>query len=149
MIIRRAEFHDIEKLVLMRKMQIKEEGQTINPLIDNELYSFFLKKMETNELVEWVAVDDLGDIIATAAIMFMDFPPTFSNISGKRGYITNMYTSNKYRGRGIAGLLLDKIEKEAIDRGVSHFVLHASDMGRKSYKKNGYKETLAVMEKIL
>lgn len=105
--------------------------------------------METNELVEWVAVDDSGDIIATAAIMFMDFPPTFSNISGKRGYITNMYTSNKYRGRGIAGLLLEKIEKEAIDRGVSHFVLHASDMGRKSYKKNGYKETLVVMEKIL
>ena len=51
MIIRYAEFHDIEKLVLMRKMQIQEEGQTINPLIDNELYRFFLKKWK---LMSWL-----------------------------------------------------------------------------------------------
>ena len=103
--------------------------------------------MKSGELVEWVAEEDDRRIIATAAVAFMDFPPTFANPSGKKGYITNMYTADKYRGRGIAGTLLKKLEQEARERGISNLVLHASKMGRKAYVKSGFSERQVVMEK--
>lgn len=46
--------------------------------------------METNELVECVVADDLGNIIALTAIIFMDFPPTFPNISGKMSLMMSL-----------------------------------------------------------
>jgi GNAT superfamily N-acetyltransferase len=105
--------------------------------------------MRSGELVEWVAVDTEGKIIATAAILFMDFPPAFDNPAGIRGYITNMYTDDRFRGQGIAGVLLKKLEQEAEDRGVRKLTLHASALGRKAYIKSGYCETDVLMEKVL
>ena len=117
--------------------------------MDKALYQFFKDKISSGELIEWVAEDDDGTIIATSAIIFMDFPPSFTNPTGKRGYVANMYTSDEYRGQGIAGQLLEKLEEEARERGVEMLFLHASDMGRKAYVKSGFVETDTFMEKII
>lgn len=117
--------------------------------MDNELHQFFLDKMSSGDLIEWVAEDDDGSIIATSAIIFMDFPPSFTNPSGKRGYVANMYTSDEYRGQGIAGQLLERLEKEARERGVEMLFLHASELGRKAYVKSGFTETDTFMEKLI
>ena len=58
-----------------------------------------------------------------------------------------MYTADKYRGHGIAGILLKKLEQEARERGITNLVLHASEMGRKAYMKSGFSERQVVMEK--
>ena len=117
--------------------------------MDKELHQFFSDKMSSGDLIEWVAENDDGTIIATSAIIFMDFPPSFNNPSGKRGYVANMYTANEYRGRGIAGKLIEKLEEEARERGVEMLFLHASDLGRKAYIKSGFTETDTFMEKLI
>ena len=101
---------DIEQLITLRCLQLQDEGQKPDVNIERELCNYFKEKMESGELVEWVAEESDRRIIATAAVAFMDFPPTFTNPSGKKGYITNMYTADKYRGHGIAGTLLKKLE---------------------------------------
>ena len=138
---------DIEQLITLRCLQLQDEGQKPDVNIERELCNYFKEKMESGELVEWVAEEDDRRIIATAAVAFMDFPPTFTNPSGKKGYITNMYTADKYRGHGIAGTLLKKLEQEAKERGITNLVLHASEMGRKAYLKSGFSERQVVMEK--
>ena len=147
--LRKADLTDIDQLLRIRKIQLRDEGQRPDTDMDGELRRFFQDKMGNAELVEWVAEDEEGRIIATAAIQFMDFPPAFTNPTGRKGYITNMYTSDEYRGRGLAGQLMQKLENEARDRGVTTLLLHASEMGRKAYIKNGYKETDILMEKTL
>ena len=147
MVFRRAVMDDTEQLITLRCFQLQDEGQKPDVNIEHEFCRYFKEKMESWELVEWIAEDDDRRIIATAAVAFMDFPPTFTNPSGKKGYITNMYTADKYRGHGIAGSLLRKLEQEARERGVSNLVLHASEMGRKAYLKSGYSERPVVMEK--
>ena len=146
MIFRTAELKDITEISEIRKKQIQDEGQTPDIDIDEDLRRYFEKYMKSGELIEWVAEED-GRIIATAAIMFMDFPPSFRNKTGRTGYVGNVYTADEYRGRGIAGQLLDKLEQEARKRGITMLLLHASEAGRRAYLKSGYEDIDYEMEK--
>ena len=147
-LFRKATINDIVQISELRKKQLQDEGQKSSINMDEELHQFFKDKMSSGDLIEWIAEDSNG-IIATSAIIFMDFPPSFTNPTGKRGYIANMYTSDKYRGQGIAGRLLEYLEKEAQARGVEMLFLHASEMGRRAYVKSGFSETDTFMEKLI
>jgi len=146
MIFRTATLEDINEISEIRKRQIQDEGQTPDIDIDEDLYKYFEKYMGSGELIEWVAEDE-GKIIATAAIVFMDFPPSFNNKTGRTGYVGNVYTADAYRGKGIAGQLLEKLEEEARARGITRLLLHASEVGRKAYLKSGYYDVDYEMEK--
>lgn len=146
---RRAELNDIPQLSALRKKQLQDEGQKPDVDMDEQLLEYFQRKMTDGDLVEWVAEKEDGTIIATAAIVFMEFPPAFTNPTGRKGYVANMYTAEEYRGQGIAGALMRKLEQEAKNRGIKKLVLHASALGRKAYVKSGFHETDVVMEKDL
>ena len=60
--------------------------------MDAELSAFFHKHMADGSMVEWV-VEEAGEIIATGAVVFYDFPPAFFDPVSIRGYVTNMYTA--------------------------------------------------------
>ena len=60
----------------------------------------------------------------------MDFPPSFTNKTGKQGYIANMYTDPDFRGRGIASEILERLAKEARERHIHKLILYASKMGQ-------------------
>ena len=143
---RTAELSDIKQISEIRKKQIQDEGQKPTIQIDEDLHRYFEEKMQSGELIEWVAEED-GRIIATAAIVFMDFPPSFTNKTGRTGYVANVYTADEYRGKGIAATLLEKVEQEAKKRGITMMLLHASEMGRKAYVKSGYEDVDIEMEK--
>lgn len=148
MIFRTATLEDIREISEIRKKQIQDEGQKPTINIDEGLRRYFEKYMSSGELIEWVAEED-GRIIATAAIVFMDFPPSFTNETGRTGYVANVYTADEYRGRGIAGQLLEILEQEAKERGITKMILHASEAGRKAYLKSGYVDIDIEMEKLI
>ena len=76
----------------------------------------------------------------------MDFPPSYTNRTGLRGYITNMYTAPAYRGKGIASSMLGRLKQEAEKRSVHSIMLHASVLGKPVYKQFGFTETNQWME---
>ena len=145
MFYRTATVNDTIVLAELRKKQLIDEGIAPEQDIDQELIDFFRKKLRDGSLVEWVGIED-GTIVATGAIAFYDFPPTYTNKSGVKGYITNMYTAPAYRGQGIAALLLDKLVAEARMRNVEKLWLGASKMGRPVYLKYGFQETADWLE---
>lgn len=142
---RRAEVRDIPVLADLRKKQLIDEGQKPDLDMDYELTDYFEKKMSDGSLVEWVAEED-ERIIATGAIIFMDFPPSFTNKTGKQGYIANMYTDPDFRGRGIASEILERLAKEARERHIYKLILYASKWGRPVYQKYGFRDAGAWME---
>ena len=103
---------DIPVMCRIRKQQLIDEGLRPCTDIDEELHSYFAGKLADGSLVEWLAEED-GQVIATAAIAFMEFPPTYTNRTGIRAYVTNMYTAPEYRGKGIASAMLEKLTDEA------------------------------------
>ena len=134
---RPARTEEIDQLAELRKQQLIDEGQLPNCNMDRELHAFFVQGMQDDTLVEWVAEEN-GALVAAAAIVFYPFPPSFTNPGGIRGYLTNIYTSPAFRGRGIAGDLLRLLIAEAKKRKVSTLMLSASAMGRPVYEKLGF-----------
>lgn len=137
---RKTDSTEISRLIELRKKQLMDEGIAPSENIDDELQRFFETKTADNTMVEWVAEEN-GQIAATAAIVFYDFPPTWTNTTGRKGYITNMYTDPAYRKQGIATALLQKLVEEAENRQVFRLWLGASKDGRPVYRKFGFRET--------
>ena len=142
---RKADMKDIDHLSQIRKKQLIDEGQDPDIDIDEKLKSFFERQMKEEKMVEWVAIED-EKIVGTAAIMFLDFPPSFSNQIGIRGYITNMYTDPSYRRKGIALTLLNQLIEEAKQRNITHIFLSASEYGKPVYEKCGFRVKDSWME---
>ena len=142
---RKANIGDIEKLAYMRKKQLIDEGIKPDEDIDRELSIFFKDKLTDGTLIQWV-VEDNEEIIACGAVLFYDFPPSYTNKTGKKAYISNMYTIESYRGQGIAKKLLTKLVEEAKISGISQIWLRASQMGKPVYEKFGFKGNTDYME---
>lgn len=142
---RKATLQDIPDLVHIRKKQLIDEG--IQPLInmDEELTAYFHDKLSDETMIEWV-IEEEDRIIATAAIIFYEFPPCFTNRTGKKAYIANVYTAPEYRRKGLATSLLDRVIQEAEKRRVEHLWLEASVHGRPVYEKYGFCQSHKWME---
>ncbi|WP_409300705.1 GNAT family N-acetyltransferase [Peribacillus sp. SCS-155] len=136
---RKATVKDIDLLIELRKKQLVDEGLNPDSEIDTELYLFFKNKLNDGSLIQWL-VEDHAEVVACGAIMFYEFPPSYINKSGKRAYIANMYTNDRYRGQGIATKLLNILVDEAKQTGISNILLVASKLGRPVYKKFGFQE---------
>ncbi|WP_040203464.1 GNAT family N-acetyltransferase [Neobacillus jeddahensis] len=137
---RKATFDDIDQLIDLRKRQLVDEGIEPSIDIDTELADFFKKKLTDGSLMQWL-VEDGEEVIACGAVLFYDFPPLYTNKSGKKAYITNMYTRDDYRGRGLATKLLALLVDETKAAGIAKIWLGASKLGRPVYKKFGFTET--------
>ncbi|MFY0744494.1 GNAT family N-acetyltransferase [Solibacillus silvestris] len=142
---RLATTDDMELLIDLRKRLLVEEGQTESSDIDEELRNFFEKQLNSGQFVQWIIEED-KNVLATGGIQFISFPPSYSNSTGIRGYILNMYTTPESRGRGLAKQLVERIFKEAQGRNVHHIFLISSPMGKPLYKKLGFKENDIYME---
>ncbi|MEK5186753.1 GNAT family N-acetyltransferase [Solibacillus sp. FSL R5-0449] len=142
---RLATTEDMEILIDLRKRLLVEEGQTVSSNIDEQLRSFFDKQLNSNQFVQWI-IEEEKRAIATGGIQFISFPPSYSNPTGIRGYILNMYTVPESRGRGLAKQLVERLLAEAQERNVHHIFLISSPMGKPLYKKIGFKENDIYME---
>ena len=145
MTFRKAALDDIPVLCSLRIQQLKDEGIPQNDSIDTELTRYFEEQMRSDMFVEYVKEEN-GAIIASGAVIFFQFPPTFTNAKGVRGYITNMYTHPSYRGKGIASEILKLLIEEARGRGVAKLFLSSSVYGRPVYEKHGFKQSESWME---
>ncbi|RIJ63755.1 GNAT family N-acetyltransferase [Rummeliibacillus sp. POC4] len=142
---RLATLDDLEWIIDLRKQLLIEEGQIVSSNIDEELNTFFENQLTSHQYVQWLVEED-NKVIATGAIQFISFPPSYFNPTGIRDYILNMYTHPDYRGKGIAKQLVNQLLKEAQRRKVQHIFLISSEMGKPLYKKIGFKENDIYME---
>jgi ribosomal protein S18 acetylase RimI-like enzyme len=145
LIYRKATMNDVAEMMKLRKRQLIDEGIEPSVNMDDELLSFFERKLRDGTLIQWL-VEDHGEVVACGAVLFYEFPPSYTNKTGKKAYIANMFTDENYRGRGIAKELLAKLVKEVRAAGISKIWLGASEMGRPVYRKFGFIESDEYLE---
>jgi len=137
---RKANISDTNILVQLRKQQLLDEGELVENNIDNDLINYFNENIGNNKFIAWLAIEN-NEIIATSGLCFYNLPPTSRNRTGKVAYVTNMFTKNEYRKKGIATILLDKIINEAKILDYKIIRLHTSKHGRGIYEKYGFMDS--------
>ena len=95
-------------------------------------------------LITWLACD-ATIIIGTCGLTFFNATPSPTNVTGKQGYITNMYTHPAYRGRGIGTKLFKLTVDEATAHNCGRLVLYKTKMAEGIYKKFGFEEVSGYM----
>ena len=148
MIIRKATIEDAGLLSEVRKLQLIDEGISPDCDIDPELDAFFKKWLVSKDFLQLIAEEN-GKLLSTAAIVYYDLPPSFTNKIGVRGYITNVYTAPEHRGKGLAKTLLKTLLDDAKSRGIKKIWLGASKLGRPLYEKLGFIQQESYMELTL
>ena len=148
MIVRKATVEDAALLSEVRKLQLIDEGIAPDCDIDAELDAFFKKWLVSKDFLQLIAEEN-GKLLSTAAIVYYDLPPSFTNKIGVRGYVTNVYTAPEHRRKGLSKMLLEKILEDAKSRGIKKIWLGASKLGRPLYEKLGFIQQESYMELTL
>ena len=130
---------ELDTFIDTRIKQLREEGATEDIDLKPALRDYYERHMADGTFVSWIALDD-DKIIGTSGMSFVEKPPYFGCPNGKIGLLSSMYTSNKYRRKGIAKELLTRVVKEAENYGCGAVQITASDMGVLLYTDFGFQK---------
>lgn len=99
-----------------------------------------------------LAIDDSAgapQIVGNATLCYTNMMPTFSHPSGKRAHLMNVHVEKEFRRKGIARRMIEFLEAEAKERGVTEISLDATDDGRKLYEAMNWRTNNEAMVKDL
>lgn len=77
-------------------------------------------------------------LVAIGSLCLFNRIPYAENLTGKEGYILNIYTSCQFRKCGYANCILDKIIEYSQKNSIKRLWLSASEQGEKLYKEKGF-----------
>jgi GNAT superfamily N-acetyltransferase len=141
LIYKKATIEDIDILTETRIEVLRAANNLSNDIdmseVKRQSYNYYKKALCNNTHIAYL-VFDKDIFVGAGGVSFYQVMPTFHNPSGNKAYIMNMYTSPKYRQKGIAYHTLDMLVKDARDKGVTAISLEATDMGRTLYEKYGF-----------
>ncbi len=133
--IRKATIEDVENIFKNRMDFLyqaigKEPSEEFKIATKEYLY----KQISSNTFVCHIATyNDL--IISCVIICIYNVIPKPSNITGKIGYVFNVYMLKEFRGKGIATKLMEIVVQEARHLGVGELYLSTTDDGKGIYEK--------------
>jgi GNAT superfamily N-acetyltransferase len=138
---RKADISDIEILIEWRlaflKEYFKNNDENENEKLIIEIRKYLNKALPEDNYIAWLAEID-NEIVGIGVMAVYYAPPKYSVPNGKIGYISNIYTLQKARKKGIAAFILDKLILEAKEKEIFYLHLHASEDGLNIYKRRGF-----------
>ncbi len=135
--IRRATADDIDVLTDLRQQFLEEIGYA-SDAVPHAVRCYLREALPSGDFVTFVAVSE-GRIVATGSVLIFHKPPHARNLSGKEGFVLNMFTLPQWRGRGIATGLMQRIVAFVLEMGAKCIRLHTSDDGLGIYTELGFR----------
>lgn len=105
--------------------------------VKEQLCQYYTKAISSKNHIAYLAYEK-SICIGTGGICFYQVLPTYHNPTGKKAYITNIYTMPEYRNKGIATHILDYLVRESLKMGVDFISLETTESGRSIYEKYGF-----------
>ncbi len=141
LVFRSAVLADAEVLARMR-LEMRRERETVPcPVDESEFFrynlEFFRRHIGDGSFISCIVMDG-AEAAACSGLSLEVHPPTYENLTGRIGYITNIYTRPAWRGRGIAGQMVQWLAEAAREAGCARLCLNSSPMGRSVYLRCGF-----------
>jgi GNAT superfamily N-acetyltransferase len=99
------------------------------------------RMMRRKKLFPFLVTDPKGLPVAGGSIWIREYQPSPRYKGTEQPYLMSMYTDPRYRGKGLATMIVKHAIKWSSERGYPRLSLHASDMGEPVYAKQGFKRT--------
>lgn len=136
--IRKATINDVDKITENRIKFMSDIGKISSAEHFFDItYNYFKSHIEKDDLIVWLAVDK-NKIVGTVILCIYEVLPTLTNMSGKTGYLLNVWTDENYRRQGLATKLLNNTISDAKNAEVKHIHLKATEQGKFVYEKLGF-----------
>jgi GNAT superfamily N-acetyltransferase len=149
--IRLATVADLELISWHRGRMFQDMGELPPDLFESfraQSRGALQRMFERGQYVGWLASpeNEPGQIVAGAGVQLREVPPhpqtnskgKIDIVSGRQAIIQNVFTEPKWRRRGLAALLIERIIGWTREQGIDSLVLHASDEGRALYERLGF-----------
>ncbi len=137
-----AENADIISLTELRLAYLKEDYGELSEdditKIRQELPSYFEKNLNKNLFCYLVRENQ--EAVACAFLLVIEKPMSPAFITGKTGTVLNVYTKPKYRRRGYAKKIVERLLSDARVKNLSTVELKATDDGYELYRSAGFTE---------
>jgi GNAT superfamily N-acetyltransferase len=139
--IRSATAADLDTLVIHRESMFRDMGYGDEAALASMSAKFRVwveERMKSGEYLAWLVCTPDGLVAAGAGLWLMDWPPHMVGKSPRRGNILNVYTSKRFRRRGLGRQLMQTVLDWCQENGIDTVILHASDFGRSLYESMGF-----------
>lgn len=148
MIIKRLGIEDVEffldlRLKLFYELQEIDKNDNIENLI-NSTKEYYLKNIDKSLIT--YGIFEENKIVSIGSLCLFERIPYMENISGREGYILNIYTLSEYRKKGYGKQITEKLIEHSKEIGIKKLWLNASEEGKRIYLKLGFKEKNNEME---
>ena len=145
--IKRLRRTDLDLLLALRMEVLShvfaEERKDMTPEAWEELRaanrSYYLEELDKDGHIACLALAD-GEPAGCGGICLYREMPSPDNPGGWCGYLMNIYTRERYRGRGVAKAVCQWLMNEAGTRGAEKIYLETSECGRELYRSLGFHE---------
>ena len=148
MIIKRLGIEDVEffldlRLKLFYELQEIDKNDNIENLI-NSTKEYYLKNIDKSLIT--YGIFEENKIVSIGSLCLFERIPYMENISGREGYILNIYTLQKKRKKGNGKQKTENLIEHSKEKGIKKLWLNASEEGKRIYLKLGFKEKNNEME---
>lgn len=138
-----ATAEDVQQLVELRiLMQVELNGLTnldVSTKYLDQVIDYFEGSLGTEKYASVIALDEKY-IVAAVGVCFYEKPPSIAGGIGRVGYVTNVYTREEYRKRGISTQLMKDLVELARKKRVDKLHLGSTKNGANVYKSLGFEE---------
>jgi GNAT superfamily N-acetyltransferase len=142
--IRLATMDDLPTISHHRYAMFAEMGEWTREALDRmraPSEAWMREKIEQGKYIGFLAVDEGGEVVAGAGLWLKEWIPNPDDITGRQGYILNVYTEPHARKRGLAKRLVTAAMDYCAERGIALVLLHPSDAGLPIYKSMGFQQS--------
>lgn len=142
--IRKATEADLDILVEQRISMYRDMLIGIRPNFRGyrrRYGAWALNLMKRKKLISFLVTDSKGFHVAGGSIWIREVQPSPRYEGTEQPYLMSMYTDPRYRGKGLATMLVKHTIKWSREHGYPRLSLHASNMGEPVYAKEGFERT--------
>ncbi len=96
--------------------------------------------IQLEKYIGWLTLN-MGQPVAGAGLLILDWPPCALDTEPYRGYLLNIYVDMYHRRKRLASNLIELAIAEARQRNIRVVSLHATETGHALYSSLGFGET--------
>ena len=125
--------------VLHEVFSMDENADDAEIRANNEAY--YKKHLSEGSHTACFAIErESGRIIGCGGVCYQEGMPAPGKMSGKNGYLMNIYTLPEFRGEGIGRRIVEFLVDDAKERGAGKIYLESSGIAKKLYHEIGFSD---------